>query len=716
MFLFTGAGEMGKGKRVICFEFNPQASSTSYQQNGASHRFDTIPKALSVLSVEPPKKVKAPKEENTVSLGPQVAEGELVFGVAHIFASFNDTFVHITDLSGKETISRVTGGMKVKADRDESSPYAAMLAAQDVATRCREVGITALHIKLRATGGTGTKTPGPGAQSALRALARAGMRIGRIEDVTPVPTDSTRRKGGRRGRPATIPYRRHLSFWAKSSMFANPITRAILVSSGAIPVRRNPNNGNGNGNGDGNGCAPQASLFRESSNALAAGQVIGVFPEGTSYTQPSIMQVMSGAAWAAVDYVRGAREQVDENGKANVDERELTIVPVGIVYTDKSRYQSRVCVRYGEPITVSSYTDNIFEEGADADAEARISVKLVMVEVEKQLRAMSVNAPDWDTLYAAQMARDLLWEDPANIPLKDWVFISQTLVELFTVSTTSPPTVNTHLTSAKTALTKYYALLHYTHIEHSALNTLLPMTRTGSPAPWLLLRALLHLPAALISLLLFAPPMMFHIPAYVAGSLARRLIVPKGETEAEAQFKAVVGGLGLGVGVGSAMGVMKRLGRSGLLWDLFLGAMGEPGEGVKRIVGVLGGAYSGVYLLVKWHNALVYSNYKRLKTLVTFHKLCLGLFPQRSASPADLEGYTRPPTPPPNPFIKKKEDVVPACEIGTRKRIPSRKLIRPLLTAREEASAALKAYLRSRGDDEVALFLRQKNGRMGSFW
>ncbi|PKI47048.1 hypothetical protein CRG98_032587 [Punica granatum] len=84
--------------------------------------------------------------------------------------------------------------MKVKADRDESSPYAAMLAAQD------ELGITALHIKLRATGGNKTKTPGPGAQSALRALARSGMKIGRIEDVTPIPTDSTRRKGGRRGR------------------------------------------------------------------------------------------------------------------------------------------------------------------------------------------------------------------------------------------------------------------------------------------------------------------------------------------------------------------------------------------------------------------------------------------------------------------------------------------------------------------------------------
>jgi small subunit ribosomal protein S14e len=128
------------------------------------------------------------------------SEGELIWGVAHIFASFNDTFVHITDLSGKETLVRVTGGMKVKADRDESSPYAAMLAAQDAAEKCKSLGVNALHIKLRATGGNRTKTPGPGAQSALRALARAGLKIGRIEDVTPTPTDSTRRKGGRRGR------------------------------------------------------------------------------------------------------------------------------------------------------------------------------------------------------------------------------------------------------------------------------------------------------------------------------------------------------------------------------------------------------------------------------------------------------------------------------------------------------------------------------------
>ena len=132
--------------------------------------------------------------------GYKIKDGEDVFAVAHIFASFNDTFVHVTDLSGRETLVRVTGGMKVKADRDESSPYAAMLAAQDVAEKCKGLGVTALHIKIRGTGGSKARSPGPGAQSALRALARNGMKIGRIEDVTPIPSDSTRRKSGRRGR------------------------------------------------------------------------------------------------------------------------------------------------------------------------------------------------------------------------------------------------------------------------------------------------------------------------------------------------------------------------------------------------------------------------------------------------------------------------------------------------------------------------------------
>ncbi|RVD93039.1 40S ribosomal [Tubulinosema ratisbonensis] len=126
---------------------------------------------------------------------------DLKVGVAHILATRNDTFVHITDLTGSETIAKITGGMKVKSHRDESSPYAAMLAAQDAAEKAMEKGINALHIKLRGRGGVKSTLPGPGAQAAIRALIRhPGMRLCRVEDVTPEPSDRTRRKGGRRGR------------------------------------------------------------------------------------------------------------------------------------------------------------------------------------------------------------------------------------------------------------------------------------------------------------------------------------------------------------------------------------------------------------------------------------------------------------------------------------------------------------------------------------
>ena len=108
--------------------------------------------------------------------------------------------MHVTDLSGRETYCRVTGGMMVRADREEASPYAAMQAAVKVCSNLAEIGITCIHIKVRGKGGVLAKAPGPGAQTALRALARNGLKIGRIEDVTPIPTDSTRRKGGRRGR------------------------------------------------------------------------------------------------------------------------------------------------------------------------------------------------------------------------------------------------------------------------------------------------------------------------------------------------------------------------------------------------------------------------------------------------------------------------------------------------------------------------------------
>ena len=122
------------------------------------------------------------------------------WGIAHIFSSYNNTIIHITDLTGAETVAISSGGQHVTADRYESSPFAAMKASNAVVSAAQSKGFTALHIKVRAVGGTGSRVPGPGAQAAIRALARGGFKIGRIDDVTPIPHDTTRRKGGKRGR------------------------------------------------------------------------------------------------------------------------------------------------------------------------------------------------------------------------------------------------------------------------------------------------------------------------------------------------------------------------------------------------------------------------------------------------------------------------------------------------------------------------------------
>ncbi len=145
--------------------------------------------------------VKESKAEVKSKKAPEVKkEAPAKWGIAHIFSSYNNTIIHMTDLTGAETVALSSGGVHVNADRYESSPFAAMKAANAVIESARTKGFTGFHIRVRAVGGVGSRVPGPGAQAAIRALARGGFKIGRIDDVTPIPHDTTRKKGGKRGR------------------------------------------------------------------------------------------------------------------------------------------------------------------------------------------------------------------------------------------------------------------------------------------------------------------------------------------------------------------------------------------------------------------------------------------------------------------------------------------------------------------------------------
>ena len=128
-------------------------------------------------------------------------QDKLKWGIAHIYASYNNTVITITDLTGSETFGRATGGMIVKAHRLEGSPTAAMGAAKKCGEQARENGVNALHIKVRAPGGhEGPHNPGAGAQAAIRTFSRDGFKIGLIEDVTRTAHGGCRISHMRRGR------------------------------------------------------------------------------------------------------------------------------------------------------------------------------------------------------------------------------------------------------------------------------------------------------------------------------------------------------------------------------------------------------------------------------------------------------------------------------------------------------------------------------------
>ncbi len=115
-------------------------------------------------------------------------------GIVHIYASHNNTIILLTDITGSETIAKCSGGMVVKAQHKEGSPYAAMKVAEIVAEKAREKGIEDVIVKVRGQGGIKPKSPGQGAEAAILSLTRNNVRIRHIENVTPIPHDGCRRK------------------------------------------------------------------------------------------------------------------------------------------------------------------------------------------------------------------------------------------------------------------------------------------------------------------------------------------------------------------------------------------------------------------------------------------------------------------------------------------------------------------------------------------
>lgn len=107
----------------------------------------------------------------------------VVDAVAHIHASFNNTIVTITDRQGNALAWATSGGSGFRGSR-KSTPFAAQVAAERAGTAVQEFGVKNMDVEV--------KGPGPGRESAIRALNNCGFKIGSIKDVTPIPHNGCR--------------------------------------------------------------------------------------------------------------------------------------------------------------------------------------------------------------------------------------------------------------------------------------------------------------------------------------------------------------------------------------------------------------------------------------------------------------------------------------------------------------------------------------------
>ncbi|KAG2015521.1 glycerol-3-phosphate O-acyltransferase, variant 2 [Coprinopsis cinerea AmutBmut pab1-1] len=367
----------------------------------------------------------------------------------------------------------------------------------------------------------------------------------------------------------TFPHKRKLNYWSKAQLFKNPAVAWILYSSGNIPVDRKSKD--------------RQRLFDGTFKALAKGNAVALFPEGTSYTEPRIMQVKDGAAWAALEYYK-----YKEAHPELADQPDVKIVPAAIVYTNKSKYRSSVVVEYGKPISAADFKEQFLSTEENAP---RSAVKCLTRTLESELVESTINAPDWDTLYAARMAKDLLWEGDRSVGLDNFVPVSQTLVDLF-----SNPDIVPNFNSVRRHLLTYYSLLQSSHLTNGVLSSLPlprsldPNTPTTTPGRLFTLLILVRDSiTALIGLPFFFLPLIVHLPVYMMGRMGARLVEDEEETQAQNK-----------VALGLITSLLLYPAVFFFLWALFW---------YTPIGAILAGSL--VYLFAFYHTKMIDGNYER---------------------------------------------------------------------------------------------------------
>ncbi|OZJ04891.1 hypothetical protein BZG36_02494 [Bifiguratus adelaidae] len=310
----------------------------------------------------------------------------------------------------------------------------------------------------------------------------------------------------------TFPYGRRIHYWAKDSLFANPIAKRILDDSGVVPVDRTTKN--------------NTLLYAATYDVLALGECVGVFPEGTSHTLPGIGEFRDGTSWAALGYAKSLLDAEGEGAerRTKYQARPADVLPVAIVYQDKSKYRSKIIVQYGKPISVAPYINDFI------NGDQRATVKRLTRDVEAAVAAMCLNAPDWDSRHAADISRVLLFGDQSKDSV-DYVPIMQSLISTFSVLVPKYEDI----AYLRRILLEYRKQLNTLHLEDSHIRNYNEQKITKTSTTVYLCKQTLK---ALVDLSIFLPGLLAHWPLYIIAKVTERYEIFE---EVRAQNKMFVG-------------------------------------------------------------------------------------------------------------------------------------------------------------------------------
>ncbi len=207
---------------------------------------------------------------------------------------------------------------------------------------------------------------------------------------------------------------RVVHFAAKDVLFENRLLRPILVALGVVPVRRRQESGGGP--------VDNSAMFARMHEVLGRGRAAGIFPEGISHDESQLAPLKTGAARIAL------------GTKANFPDIDVYLVPTGLCYLTRNRFRSSVLIQFGPPIQVEADRPARREattegEAGEADDPTQAEAAALTAELEAQLRALTINASDWDTARVLDGVRRLY--QPADISLESRVELARRFNRLY---------------------------------------------------------------------------------------------------------------------------------------------------------------------------------------------------------------------------------------------------------------------------------------------